>query len=69
MGLYQTSRHRTAQRLVLESQQMLEGGRAGGDVRALLQLLAAHRLGVTTAEAVVDGRRDLVSIVENPAQG
>ena len=66
-GLYQTSRHRTAQRLVLESQQMLEGGRAGGDVRALLQLLAAHRLGATTAEAVVDGRRDLVSIVENPA--
>jgi WD40 repeat protein len=67
-GLKQSSRHNTAQRLVLEAQQMLEGGRSGGDVRALLQLLAAKRLGATTAEAIAESRRDLVHIVENPAR-
>jgi WD40 repeat protein len=67
-GLYKASERNTAQRLVLESQQMLEGGRAGGDVRALLQLLAAQRLGSRTAEAIVASRRDLISIVENPAR-
>ena len=59
-------REATAWRLVSESDQMLEGARAGGDVRALQQLLAANRLGATSAEAVVNTRRDQLRILENP---
>lgn len=53
-------------RLVTQADQMLEGGRAGGDVRALQQLLVADKLGVSSAEAVANRRRDLDKIMENP---
>ena len=64
--LMQSSRQATAWRLVSESEQMLKGGRAGGDVRALQQLLAANGLGATAAGAVADTRRDELKIIENP---
>ena len=38
-------RQNTAWRLVSEAQQMLQGGRAGGDVRALQQVLVAEIMG------------------------
>ena len=64
--LRQSDRQKAAWKLVSEAQQMLDGGRPGGDVRALLELLAAKKLRATAAEAVADTRRDLIKIVENP---
>lgn len=63
---YDSYRHGEGLRLVVESEQMLEGGRAGGDVLALQQLLAAESLGAPTAEAVANARRNVVKILENP---
>lgn len=60
-----SSRHTKAWQLVSQADQMLDGGRGGGDVRALQQLLAAESLG-GKAEAVVDKRRDTLKIIENP---
>jgi WD40 repeat protein len=65
-GLIQSSRHTKAWQLVSQADQMLEGGRAGGDVRALQQLLAADSLGARAADAVVNKRRDALKIIENP---
>jgi WD40 repeat protein len=62
----QTSRQRTAMRLVSDAAQMLSGARAGGDVRALQQLLAADSIGASTAGAVANVRRDELKIIENP---
>lgn len=59
-------RQNTAWRLLNEAEQMLEGSRAGGDVRALQQLLVAHSLGAQTSEALADSRRDEIKIFENP---
>jgi WD40 repeat protein len=59
-------RQNAAWRLVSEAGQMLNGSRAGGDVRALQQLLAADSLGATTAGAVANTRRDELKIMENP---
>lgn len=59
-------RQNTAWQLLSEAEQMLEGSRAGGDVRALQQLLAAHSLGAQTAEALANTRRDEIKIFENP---
>ncbi|MGV0790208.1 nSTAND1 domain-containing NTPase [Mycolicibacterium sp. XJ1819] len=67
--VWETFRHNQGLRLVVEAEQMLEGGRSGGDVLALQQLLAAESLGAPTAEAVANARRDLVSIMENPVRG
>lgn len=64
--LIQSSRHTKAWQLVSQADQMLEGGRAGGDVRALQQLLAADSLGARAADAVVNKRRDALKIIENP---
>jgi WD40 repeat protein len=63
---YDSFRHSRALQLVTEAEQMLNGGRPGGDVRALQQLLAAESLGASTAEAVTNSRRDVVKIFENP---
>ena len=63
---YDSFRHTEGLRLVSEAEQMLNGGRPGGDVRALQQLLAAESLGASTAEAVTNSRRDVVKILENP---
>jgi WD40 repeat protein len=56
----------TGLRLVGEAEQMLEGSRPEGDVRALQQLLAAHSFGATSAEAVSRRRQNLLKIFENP---
>ncbi len=61
----QSLQQTTAWRLLNEAQQMLEGSRAGGDVRALQQLLAAQFYGAQAAEAVADARRDEINIFEN----
>jgi WD40 repeat protein len=66
LQLGQADRQRTAMRLVSDAAQMLSGARAGGDVRALQQLLAADYLGATTAEPVANTRRDELKIIENP---
>lgn len=65
----QSSRQATAWRLLNEASQMLEGSRSGGDVRALQQLLAAHRLGpdaAAAAAAVAEVTRNQLKILENP---
>jgi len=59
-------RSEVGMRLVTQADQMLEGGRSGGDVLALQQLLVATRLGATSAESVANRRRDLDRIMENP---
>ena len=64
--LTNTSRRNTAWRLLSEADQILQGSRAGGDVRALQELLAAHALGATTADVVANSRRDELKILENP---
>ena len=64
--LYDSYRHRVAQNLVTTGSQMLDGGRAGGDVLALQLLLAAGDLGGSNVESVVNDRRDLIRIMENP---
>ena len=66
LKVYSTFRHNEGLRLVSEAEQMLNGGRPGGDVRALQQLLAAKSLGASSAEAVTTSRRDVVKILENP---
>jgi WD40 repeat protein len=61
-----SSRRNTAWRLVSEAEQILQGSRAGGDVRALQELLAAHSLEATAVDIVADNRRDELKILENP---
>jgi WD40 repeat protein len=69
------TRDAMALRLVSEGEAMLAGGRAGGDVRALEELLAAGKLGSkvdpnTLLGGLLDGvikRRDEQKIIENPA--
>jgi WD40 repeat protein len=56
----------TAWRLFSEAEQMLQGARAGGDVRALQQVLTADRLGVPAAEGLANSRRDELKIIETP---
>lgn len=60
-------RNQTGLRLAAEASQMLDGGRAGGDVLALQTLLVADQLGTASAESVANRRRDLIRIMENPA--
>jgi WD40 repeat protein len=65
----QSSRQTTAWRLLNEASQMLEGSRAGGDVRALQELLAARSIGKDAAgavEAVAEGTRGQDKIIQNP---
>ncbi|WP_445168505.1 nSTAND1 domain-containing NTPase [Mycolicibacterium sp. Dal123E01] len=64
--LYDSFRHNQGLRLVVEAEQMLRGGRTGGDVLALQTLLAAGSLKAPTAGAVANARRDEVRIMENP---
>ena len=59
-------RQNRAWQLVSGAEQMLQGSRAGGDVQALQQLLAAASLGPTAAEEVANTRRDELKIIENP---
>ncbi len=59
-------RQNAAWQLVSEAEQILKGSREGGDVQALQKLLAADDLGAATAEAVVNSRRDVLKIFENP---
>jgi WD40 repeat protein len=66
LKVYDSFRHNKGLQLVSEAEQMLNGGRPGGDVRALQQLLAAESLGASTAEAVTNSRRDVVKVLENP---
>ncbi|HKP40677.1 TIR domain-containing protein [Mycobacterium sp.] len=56
----------TAWQLVSDAEQILKGSRAGGDVKALQELIAADAMGPTTAEAVANTRRDELKIMENP---
>jgi WD40 repeat protein len=62
----QSVRHTKAWQLMSQADQMLEGGRAGGDVRALQELLAADSLGAKDAGEVVNKRRNELKIIENP---
>ena len=65
----QSSRQATAWRLLNEAAQMLEGSRAGGDVRALQELLAASSISedaAGAAEAVAETTRNQVKIIQNP---
>lgn len=66
LGLWNSQRTRTGMQFVTEAEQRLDGGRKGGDVLALQQLLAARDLGALNADAVVGKRRDLLKIMENP---
>ena len=59
-------RQNTAWRLVSEAEQMLQGGRAGGDVRALQQVLVADHIGAPAAQELASSRRDLVKILQTP---
>ena len=67
----ETIRQNTAWRLVSEADQTLKGSRSGGDVQALQKLLAASHLGPesadSSAEAVLNSRRDELKIFENPS--
>lgn len=59
----------TGMRLVAEADQMMEGGRPGGDVLALQQLVVASKMGARSADSVANRRRDLDRIMENPDGG
>ncbi|MFD4440522.1 TIR domain-containing protein [Nocardia sp. NPDC058519] len=64
--LHQRYQEATAWRLVSEAEQILAGGRPGGDVRALQQVLAAHELRATADDAFAQVQRDVLKIMENP---
>jgi WD40 repeat protein len=65
-------RESTALRLAAEAQSMIAGTRAGGDVRAFQQLLAAHAMAPTDAEveggllSALIARSDTQKIIETP---
>lgn len=65
-ALLKTQRTKFGLQLVTRSEQMLDGGRRGGDILALQQLLAARSLGASTADSVANRSRDLLKIMENP---
>jgi WD40 repeat protein len=67
-GSKNEKRQNAAWQLVTGAEQMLQGSRVGGDVRAFQQLLAAASLAPdpTTAEEVANTRRDEVKVMENP---
>jgi WD40 repeat protein len=66
-------RESTALRLAAEAQSMIAGTRAGGDVRAFQQLLAAHAMAPTDAEveggllSALIARSDTQKIIETPS--
>src|SRR5262249_36163725 len=65
----QSSRQATAWGLLNDAAQMLHGSRAGGDVRALQELLAASSISkeaTGAAAAVAESTRNQVKIIENP---
>jgi len=62
--VFEWARAAIAGRLVQEAEQMLQGGRAGGDVRALQQLLAANKLGAAPASTVANSLRDQLIILD-----
>jgi WD40 repeat protein len=64
----QRFRENTGLRLAADAEQILSGAREGGDVRALQEILAADSLG-TSASGLVNSRRNLLKIIENPAKG
>ena len=67
LGMLAQARKQTAAfRLLKEAEQMLEGSRPGGDVRALQQILAALKLSPDAVDSVPDIRRDETKILENP---
>ncbi len=56
-------------RLVQEAEQMLQGGLAGGDVRALQQLLVANKLGAAPASTVANSLRSQLKILDASPPG
>jgi len=66
---YDNFRRQKGLDLANEAGQMLNGGREGGDVRALQELVAAQRLGATSAQGIASSRRDVDKIIENPPSG
>lgn len=62
--VFEWARAAIAGRLVQEAEQMLQGGRADGDVRALQQLLAANKLGAAPASTVANSLRDQLIILD-----
>jgi WD40 repeat protein len=67
--VFEWARAAIAGRLVQEAEQMLQGGRAGGDVRALQQLLAANKLGAAPASTVANSLRDQLKILDASPPG
>ncbi len=66
---FEWARAAIAGRLVQEAEQMLQGGRAGGDVRALQQLLVANKLGAAPASTVANSLRSQLKILDASPPG